>query len=453
MQALAALFTAGRYDEAQTAARDLTVRYPRHFFGWKALGTVLSQLGHAQEALPVLEQALVLCPTDTDILNNLGKTLANLNRPAQAQTAYARALALKPDFAEAHNNLGCVFQELGRPKEAAQCYQRALALCPNYSTAWVNHAALLRQLGCFEEAEAAWRQVLALVPDHPDALPDYGGLLQLRGDLPAALDVFRRALMVRLRQPSRLLSAPPRPSFATAENTALLWQTLAQLAEAGIHAFATSGTLLGLVREGGLLAHDKDLDLALPYGELAQAHDCLVAHGWMPDRMNRFFLTPHAYQHDGLGVTLDLFGVIIEPSSTAMVSGIWLKGLPWEWQRVSEVPGPIRLRQIYQNAGLVWALEQPEVLLEAIYGPEWRIPDPDFDAVIAARNLRSFSLLTQCYAFSRIYSRWQKGQLHKALATTRHARRHLPEDTLLQQVEDHLRSALGATAAPVEDAP
>ena len=70
MQALVALFTAGRYDEAQTAARDLTVRYPRHFFGWKALGTVLSQLGRAQEALPVLEQALVRCPTDTDTLNN-----------------------------------------------------------------------------------------------------------------------------------------------------------------------------------------------------------------------------------------------------------------------------------------------------------------------------------------------------------------------------------------------
>ena len=417
------------------------------------MGKTLADLDRPAEAQAAYARALALKPDFPDAHNNLGNTLKKWGQLDAAAQCYQRALALKPDFAEAHNNLGCVFRELGRPEEAAQCYQRALALCPNYSTTRVNYAALLWQLGCFEEAEAAWRQALAQDPDHPDALLGYGKLLQSQGALPAALEVFRRALTVRLRQPSRLLSAPPRSSFATAENTALLWQTLAQLAGAGIHAFATSGTLLGLVREGGLLAHDKDLDLALPYGELAQAHDCLVARGWTPDRMNRFFLTPHAYQHDGLGVSLDLFGVIIEPGSTAMVSGIWLKGLPWEWQRVSEVPGPIRLRQIYQDAGLVWTLEQPEVLLEAIYGPEWRIPDPDFDAVIAARNLRKFSLLTQCYAFSRIYSRWQQGQLHKALTTTRHTRRHLPEDTLLQQVEDHLRSALGATAAPVESAP
>ena len=37
MQALAALFTAGRYDEAQTAARDLTVRYPWYFLAGKRL--------------------------------------------------------------------------------------------------------------------------------------------------------------------------------------------------------------------------------------------------------------------------------------------------------------------------------------------------------------------------------------------------------------------------------
>ena len=45
---------------------------------------------------------------------------------------------------------------------------------------------------------------------------------------------------------------------------------------------------------------------------------------------------------------------------------------------------------------MVWSVTDAQAWVAALYGPDWRTPDPDFDAVIAAYNLRGFALLTQC---------------------------------------------------------
>jgi len=62
--------------------------------------------------------------------------------------------------------------------------------------------------------------------------------------------------------------------------------------------------------------------------------------------------------------------------------------------------------------------------------------------VVAAHSLRGFTLVTQCYAFARLYSTWLLGRLDKARALVRHTLRHLPEDPLLHQAA----TALGVSA-------
>jgi hypothetical protein len=89
----------------------------------------------------------------------------------------------------------------------------------------------------------------------------------------------------------------------------------------------------------------------------------------------------------------------------------------------------------------IWTLAEPEGWLRTLSG-DWRTPDPDFDTIIAARNLCGFSLMTQCYALGRIYARWESGNLRKALAATRHSLRHLPDDELLLKVEQRLSGML-----------
>jgi hypothetical protein len=152
-------------------------------------------------------------------------------------------------------------------------------------------------------------------------------------------------------------------------------------------------------------------------------------------------INPRDFRHQESGVVVDLCGVGLEESTGKVIGGFWKAGLPWAWQRITEYPAPLSLHQIHRPEGLVWALDHPESWLEALYG-DWRTPDPDFDTVIGARNLRGFTLLTQCYALARINNNWQHGNIPKALSLIRHCLRHQPDNALFQQIEQHLQETL-----------
>ena len=280
-------------------------------------------------------------------------------------------------------------------------------------------------------------QTLPANADGP-ALLAAGTAAHLQSDLPQALQHYRAALASQCRTPLRTLQAPPAMAFDHAAAQQRLWQVLAQLASAGLHAFATSGTLLGLVREGGLLAFDKDLDIGLPLAELPAANTLLLQRGWQRAAAPQGMVNP-VMLHDGAGLSLDLCGFTADKNGQAL-GGFWLHAVPDDWQRVTQFP-QLRLHEQIRPEGRIWALDEPEAWLAALYGPDWRTPDPDFDTTVAAHNLRSFSLLTQCYAFSRIYQKWLQGQLPKALSLTRHSLRHLPDDVLLLRVQQRLVQA------------
>ena len=275
-----------------------------------------------------------------------------------------------------------------------------------------------------------------VVLDDGRALAAAGAAAHLKGELPQAVQHYRAALASQCRTTLRLVQVPPSPAFDSVAAQARLWQVLVQLAGAGVHAFATSGTLLGLVREGALLPFDKDLDLGLPFAEMPAAIDCLLQHGWHRAAAPQGMVNP-VMLHDGNGLSLDLFGFVAEEGSGLALCGFWLQGVPADWQRVTQFP-VLHLHQQRRPEGWVWAVTDPQAWLAALYGPDWRTPDPEFDTVIAAHNLRGFALLTQCYAFSRIYHAWLQGRLHKAAALTRQSLRHLPDDALLLQVQQRL---------------
>lgn len=302
--------------------------------------------------------------------------------------------------------------------------------------------AVLAAVGQHEPALARYRAALALAPDDSQAMAILGGGLQQLGQLPQALQHYRSALVQQCARPLRLALAPPALPFDESAAEVRLWQVLTQLARQGVHAFAAAGTLLGLVREGKLLPGDKDLDVGLPFAEMETALQWLLANGWQRARAPDGMVNP-VMLHDGQGLALDLCGFVAGQDNQSALGGFWLKNVPGDWQRVTEYP-PLHLHQQRRPEGMVWSVTDPEAWLAALYGPDWRIPDPDFDTVIAANNLRGFSLLTQCYAFSRIYERWLQGRLGKALSLVRHSLRHLPDDDLLQRCAELLSRQMAA---------
>ncbi len=222
------LFQQGRYAETESLARQLTERYAKHVFGWKAMGTALllqgrtadavlplqkavelttgdaqlcinlgnalAQLGRLTEAEQCYRQVLCIDSGFVDAHHNLGNTLSKLNRLTEAEASYRNALALKPDFAELHNYLGSTLQKLGRHTEAEACYQRAIDLKPDFAKAHRNLGLLLTEQERLPEAEASYRSALAAEPAFTEAHYNLGNTLKKQGKPDAAAASFRTCL-------------------------------------------------------------------------------------------------------------------------------------------------------------------------------------------------------------------------------------------------------------------
>lgn len=156
----------------------------------------------------------------------------------------------------------------------------------------------------------------------------------------------------------------------------------------GFDAHLSYGCLLGAVRDGHMIGHDSDADIAYlsPFTTPAQVilesyrmERALRARGWRIVRMSGADLKLMDTLPDGRVVHLDVFGAFyvgetfyqlggrsgalprsaLTPASTVVLEGI-------------ELPAPA----------------DPEAVLAFLYGPRWRTPDPAFQNVDPPGGLR-----------------------------------------------------------------
>jgi hypothetical protein len=149
----------GLYDEtlalARRAGRDLDAA----LYG---KGAALVATGRLDEALDVLDRALVVNPRNEIAWVNKGTALTRLGRMQDALRCYNSAIKVNAEYEVAWNNKGNALSRLGRHEWALQCYERAITLDPRYRTAWVNRGFVLAKLGRFEEAAECADQALRL---------------------------------------------------------------------------------------------------------------------------------------------------------------------------------------------------------------------------------------------------------------------------------------------------
>ena len=105
-------YQAGRLDDAETLAIFITNKFPKHQFGWKALGAILATTGRKSEAVDANQKAVALSPQDAEAHYNLGVTLQELGRLDEALASYSQAVALEPDLAKAYENLGITIKNV-----------------------------------------------------------------------------------------------------------------------------------------------------------------------------------------------------------------------------------------------------------------------------------------------------------------------------------------------------
>jgi len=158
-------------------------------------------------------------------------------------------------------------------------------------------------------------------------------------------------------------------------------QVLAILADdCEVPAFISFGTLLGAVRNGRLIGHDVDVDLGYlsrhetPVDAIRESFTIERAlrtrTGWRITRANGGFLQLFPQQVDGSIRNIDVFTCF----GTAAGRLYQVNDIGTVGDRSAIEP----LRQIELEGRMMPAPARPEVLLEAAYGPTWRVPDPTF---------------------------------------------------------------------------
>ncbi len=150
------------------------------------------------------------------------------------------------------------------------------------------------------------------------------------------------------------------------------------VSDAGVEAFLAYGTLLGAIREGALLGHDSDADLAY-VSHHRHPVDVVRESFRLQRRINERGFSTYRYsgaafrvdvaEGDGVVRGLDVFAGFFDEDRLYLMGEIGA-----DFQRDWIYPlGAALLEGVSFPVPAV-----PERLLEATYGPSWRVPDPAF---------------------------------------------------------------------------
>lgn len=346
-----------------------------------------------------------------------------------------------PDSLDISYLLGKVITEEKSPLEGIEKLKATLERFPNHVNSLLAIGNAYLKPGYTRHANPFFRQALEIAPNAPNCHIGIGNLNLRKADLPLAIDHYRTALELQLKKNTTTETPEKAPDFDIRGAEKLLWSTLQLLADNGIHAFMAFGSLLGLERHGEFLLHDKDVDVGLPYSEMHRAIKILLNNGWSEIHNSFGYMSPRSFVHTETKFGLDLFGFVVdEQTKKALCIGIGIEGVPKEWNILWEFDQiELKKRTTPDGKGQVWALKDPVAWLDTLYG-DWRTPDKNFDTLISAKNLRSFSLLAKCFAYPRIYQNWAENNIPRALALTRATLERDPNDALLKRVLSRLEA-------------
>jgi len=188
-------FIALRKDRPAAAA-DLQLETAYYF-----VGLIYNTLGQSDQAIPALEAALKISPTDADALYQLGVAYQSQGQCAPALDAFQRAVRLVPDFVEAYQGMAQCYRTQGqdahvlyaegmvafgekRYRTARAQLEQAVEQLPDFAPAWLGLGLVYEKLGDLEASQQALARALALAPDDLTIEHAYGRVQAARQSTP-----------------------------------------------------------------------------------------------------------------------------------------------------------------------------------------------------------------------------------------------------------------------------
>jgi Flp pilus assembly protein TadD/mono/diheme cytochrome c family protein len=190
-----------RREVEEALYRKRVQRDPQDFTAHFNLGGALQATGNHAAAVDEFRKALSIRPNDEIALNTLGALLELRGNTADAEAQFRAALKARPDYPDAHYNLASLLLAEDKADEAIPHLREVCRLQPDdikakaaLEEALDARAHELGKSGRLKEAAADFRELLALKPDDSDTCTNLGVALAMQGDLPAAKDLFERAV-------------------------------------------------------------------------------------------------------------------------------------------------------------------------------------------------------------------------------------------------------------------
>lgn len=407
---------------------------------WDHLGVANNRIGKRQIAEECYQKSLAILPNRIETLTNASKNAFEDNRYSDAENYARRALALDSTFAKAYGNLGNALKGKNQRAEAIACFREAIKYQPNYPEAFNNLGVLLYEEGKREEGISCLEKAIALAPGDADSHNKIAALLKEDGKLEESIEHFRKGISALMLQP---LSKPPAPKQYMDVEVAhkALLELKRALDKEGFHFFLAYGTLLGVIRDGDLLPHDKDMDVGLPWETDRIKLIGVLRNKYGFVRSDSPYNNPESDQwnisvvHRDTGITIDFF--FFKKDGSDLISGIHHIPTPLYWRFTAFETVD------HQYLGETWQIPNPpDKYLNEIYGFGWREPDPYFDSIISGLNRNPESLnVALTFAYNRLFDRIDRGEWKKAAGYCRQIM-NFRKDDFLSSVESWLNTKI-----------
>lgn len=188
----AALVTQDRLPEAESAYRRSLELAPGNTLARHNLGSLLSRMGHAAEALAELDCAAAAGLRGRALHFNRARALVELSRFDEAEREIAAALASAPGDQTTLALLAKIRFMRADP-DFTRGLREAIASHPGHVGLRLTHATMLREAGRLDEATSAFEEAITVLGSHPAYLSGLALTLQAAGRPAAAVDPARRA--------------------------------------------------------------------------------------------------------------------------------------------------------------------------------------------------------------------------------------------------------------------
>ena len=202
-----------------------------------------------------------------------------------------------------------------------------------------------------------------------------------------------------------------RDNFSTEDANQYLASTLTGLKKNGLKCAPIYGTLLGIQRNGKIIPHDKDIDIICESSIFEEVKEYFYNSGHVLAHADIFenFIS---FRHPQSAICVDVSSAHTDPEKTLL--GFTPKGFSTTTWKYEDVVPSIRFNETTLSGKEIYSIENPIEFLQAVYGDEWEIPQPNYIPFLDSKASVD-SGLRRYYANLQILRRWLRGDITNAL--------------------------------------